>query len=178
MKNRKLFLMTVMIVAICAMMTACMNAGNTGTDDRGAQVTAAPSADFMPDTTNNAGNTSDSTGGALGAFDWANNAANIEANINQISEISESRVVVTGTTALVGVRFTSAYRGELTERIREMIAAEVMKADKNIQTVAVTADEADVTKVYSLSDQIRAGRTADELSADNNEIVRNATTLR
>ena len=36
----------------------------------------------------------------------------------------------------------------------------------------------DVKKIYELSDQIRAGRTADELSAEINAIVRNATTLR
>ena len=53
-----------------------------------------------------------------------------------------------------------------------------MKADPSIQTVAVTSDEGDVAKVYAISDQIRAGRTADELSADINAIVRNATTLR
>ena len=56
--------------------------------------------------------------------------------------------------------------------------AEVMKADPGIQTVAVTSDANDVAKIYALSDQIRAGRTADELSADINAIVRNATTMR
>ena len=35
-----------------------------------------------------------------------------------------------------------------------------------------------VEKVYSLSDQIRSGRTAEELSAEINSIVRNATTMR
>ncbi len=176
MNNRKIFFMALIIVTICAMMTACMNTGET--NNANVQASPSPTANFMPDTTNNTGSTSDSTNGALGVFDWANGAANIEGNINQISEIAESRVVVTGTTALVGVKFTSAYKGEMTERIREMIAAEVKKADANIQTVAVTADEKDVEGVYSLSDQVRAGRTGDDLSAEINEIVRNATTLR
>ncbi|MER2143382.1 MAG: YhcN/YlaJ family sporulation lipoprotein, partial [Eubacteriales bacterium] len=61
---------------------------------------------------------------------------------------------------------------------REMVAAEVLRADPSIQTVAVTASEDDVNKVYALSEQIRAGRNADELSAEINAIVRNATTLR
>lgn len=173
MNNRKIFLMAILMISICLMLTACMN-----NDAAKMQVTTEPSADFMPNATNNMGNTSESTGGALGAFDWANGAANIESNINQISEISESRVVVTGTTALVGVKFTNAYKGEMTERIREMIAGEVMKADPNIQTIAVTSDEEDVTKVYSLSDQVRSGRTMNDLATQINEIVRNATTLR
>lgn len=126
----------------------------------------------------NAGNTTATTDGALNPFDWANGAADIEKAIAGISEIADARVVVTNTTALVGVKFDNAYKGELTERIREMVAAEVLKADKAIQTVAVTSAEEDVKKVYDLSDRIRSGRTADELSAEINSIVRNATTLR
>ena len=124
------------------------------------------------------GNTAATTDGALNPFDWANGAADIEKAIAQLSEISDARVVVTNSTALVGVKFDSAYKGEITERIREMVAAEVLRADPNIQTVAVTASEDDVNKVYELSEQIRSGRTADELSAQINAIVRNATTLR
>ena len=83
-----------------------------------------------------------------------------------------------GDTALVGVKFDNVYKGRLTERIRQMVAAEVLRADPSIQTVAVTSDEGDVARVYQLSDQIRAGRTASELSQEINAIVRNATTLR
>ena len=111
-------------------------------------------------------------------FDWASNANQIENRINQISEISESRVVVTGNTALVGVKFDRAYRGDMTERIREMVAAEVMAADPQISTVAVTADNDDVEDVYELSTRTRLGREMDTLKDDINEIVRNATTLR
>ena len=102
----------------------------------------------------------------------------MEKAIAQLSEVSEARVVVTNSTALVGVKFDNAYKGEMTERIREMVAAEVLRVDPSIQTVAVTADPEDVAKVYDLSERIRAGRTADELSAEINAIVRNATTLR
>ena len=125
-----------------------------------------------------AGNTAATSDGALNPFDWANGAADIEKAIARISEVADARVVVTNSTALVGVRFDNAYKGEITERIREMVAAEVLRADPNIQTVAVTASEDDVNKVYDLSEQIRSGRTADELSAQINAIVRNATTLR
>ena len=125
-----------------------------------------------------AGNTAATSDGALNPFDWANGAADIEKAIARISEVADARVVVTNSTALVGVKFDNAYKGEITERIREMVAAEVLRADPNIQTVAVTASEDDVNKVYALSEQIRAGRNADELSAEINAIVRNATTLR
>ena len=87
-------------------------------------------------------------------------------------------MVVTGTTALVGVKFNQAYQGQMTERIREMVAAEVMAADPQITTVAVTADEEDVSAVYDISERTLAGREMDTLKEDINEIVRNATTLR
>ena len=200
MNIRKSIPIVIIFVAACLALTACMNTGDTGV-----QTEPTATADYNPGATTapngaangsniangsnaangsgatdagSAGNTASSSNGALGAFDWANGAAEIEKAISRISEIADSRVVVTNSTALVGVKFDNVYKGQLTERIREMVAAEVMKADPSIQTVAVTSDDGDVQKVYALSDQIRAGRTADELSSDINSIVRNATTLR
>ena len=194
--NRKIIPVILIIAAACLALAACMNNGGTN-----AQPTPGPTANYAPnatdgngaqngngaagltnngDATNNGatGNTAATTDGALNPFDWANGAADIEKAIGRISEISDARVVVTNSTALVGVKFDNAYKGEITERIREMVAAEVLRADPSIQTVAVTASEDDVNKVYVLSEQIRAGRNADELSAEINAIVRNATTLR
>ena len=199
--HRKIIPVILIVVAACMALAACMNNGGTTTRP-------APTANYAPNATdgtgNNAqngngaagltnngaandgtngttgatGNTAATTDGALNPFDWANGAADIEKAIARISEVSDARVVVTNSTALVGVKFDNAYKGEITERIREMVAAEVLRADPNIQTVAVTASEDDVNKVYELSEQIRSGRTADELSAEINAIVRNATTLR
>ena len=67
---------------------------------------------------------------------------------------------------------------DLTERIRQMVAAEVVKADPSIQTVAVTAEPEDVNRVYEISEALRAGSPADSQTDAINEIVRNATTLR
>ena len=203
MNNRKLYFIAALMLALAVSLAACMG---SGTDSRNA--TPGATADYAPNATNDAnsgmydtnsgtannmngsaaggtnnangatGNTASTSNGALNVFDWANGAAEIEKAIGQLSEIAECRVVVTNSTALAGVKFDNVYKGEMTERIREMVAAEIMKADPSIQTVAVTSDEADVQKVYALSDAIRAGRTADELSADINAIVRNATTLR
>ena len=196
MSIRKIIPSILIIAAACLALAACMNNGGTN-----AQPTPGPTANYAPNATDGSGaqngngaagltnngaatnngatgNTAATTDGALNPFDWANGAADIEKAIGRISEISDARVVVTNSTALVGVKFDNAYKGEITERIREMVAAEVLRADPSIQTVAVTASEDDVNKVYALSEQIRAGRNADELSAEINAIVRNATTLR
>ncbi|MBR1558984.1 MAG: YhcN/YlaJ family sporulation lipoprotein [Clostridia bacterium] len=198
MRHLRPVLAAALAMALGLALTGCMN-----DTVRNEQPTPTATADFMPGTTNggdgvsrptasadpiilgdddanssNPGNTANSSNGALAPFDWANGAAQIERAIAGISEIADSRVVVTNTTALVGVKFDNAYKGQLTERIRQMVAAEVMRADPNIQTVAVTSDAGDVEKVYKLSDDIRAGRTADELAPEINSIVRNATTMR
>ena len=194
MSIRKIIPVILIIAAAGMALAACMN-----NDTANLPPAPTATADFAPGgvqngaqngngaagMTNNgaqnsgaAGNTAATTDGALNPFDWANGASDIERAISRISELSDARVVVTNTTALVGVKFDNAYKGEVTERIREMVAAEVLKADPSIQTVAVTGNDADVKKIYELSEQIRSGRTADELSADINAIVRNATTLR
>ncbi|MBP3409509.1 MAG: YhcN/YlaJ family sporulation lipoprotein [Clostridia bacterium] len=168
---KKLFFAAVLIVAVSIAATGCMNRVEEGMVD----ASPAPSPNYMPQgTTSEAGAARQTTT----RFNWTNDAAQIEARIGQISEISEARVVVTGNTALVGVKFNQAYRGEMTERIREMVAAEVMAADPEITTVAVTAAEDDVEDIYEISERTLAGREMDSLKEDIQEIVRNATTLR
>ena len=168
-KLKRMFLVLALILVVGVSVTGCMN--QAGDEN----VQSAPTADYMPQsaTTVQPGATQ-----SAGRFDWTRDAAQIEARLSQISEISEARVVVTGNTALVGVKFNQAYQGEMTERIREMVAAEIMAADPEITTVAVTADEDDVEDVYEISERTLAGREMDTLKEDINEIVRNATTLR
>ena len=178
MNQRKLLLIAALIAAMCLALVACTKEETVAPSVTTTPTTTTVPATSAPGESGAGGNASSSTGGALNAFDWANGAADIEKAIAQLSEISEARVVVADTTALVGVKFDAAYKGQLTERIRQMVAAEVLKADAGIQTVAVTSEDGDVEKVYALSDQVRAGRTTDELAPEINAIVRNATTLR
>ncbi len=129
--------------------------------------TLAPGATPMP-----------GVSGANSSFSWQTQAAAVESRINMFSEIQDSRVVAEGGTALVGVKFTGAYQGEMTQRIRDMIAGEVMAVDKSVQVVAVTAEPGDVEKIYALSDQQKAGNTPTDLKQQIDQIARNTTTLR
>ena len=170
------------LLAIAALSLAgCMNAGNrvdTVAPSPSAGATAGTGSVGDSNGTNQSGLANGAGTGAATPFAWKNNAAQVETAINQISEIADSRVVVAGTTALVAVRYTDAYQGETTERIREMVAGAVREADPTIQTVAVTSEESDVTAVYELADRIRAGENADDMADEINRIVRNPTTLR
>lgn len=166
----------VVALALLLSLSACMS---NGRDNVRPQVTKT--TEFLPESTENMTTNPPANASATQApvaFDWVTGSGQIEANVNRISEIEDSRVVVTGTTALVGVDFADAYQGEVTERIREMVAAEVMEADPNIRTVAVTAEDDDVDEVFDIAEKLRRGEPAETLENKINEIVRNATTLR
>jgi hypothetical protein len=134
----------------------------------------APGATLMPGATMMPG----ATASPAQQFNWATQAATIESRINMFSEIQESSIVTSGTTALVGVVFTPQYKGEMTQRIRDMIAGEVMAADPGIQVVAVTAEPTDVASIKQLAQQQRSGASDDQIKTEVEKIVRNATTLR
>ena len=184
-KLKRMYLVLALVLVIGVVATGCMNQGGNGML-LDSNVQSSPSPSYMPQgMTNGQGMTSGQSSSNQSAanesgsrFDWTKSASQVEARIGQISEISEARVVVTGNTALVGVKFDRAYQGEMTERIREMVAAEVMAADPEITTVAVTADNDDVGSIYDISERSTLGKDLDTLKEDIEEIVRNATTLR
>ena len=171
---RKLFFAALLILVVGVAVSGCMNRNVNETPN----VVPSPLPNYMPQGSAGNGATNSTAQSNVASFDWTKNATQIEARLSQISEISEARVVVTGSTALVGVKFSNAYQGEMTERIREMIAAEIMKADPQITTVAVTSEEDDVEDIYEISERTLMGEELDALKEDINEIVRNATTLR
>ena len=114
MKIVKVLSIALLTVAVSAGLTACMNDGGTTAPQQ--------TTGFMPETT--AAPNADMTATQPPvAFDWVTGSGTVEASVNRISEISDCRVVTAGTTALVGVKFTNAYQGDLTERIRQMVAA-------------------------------------------------------
>lgn len=183
MKTYKWTLMAAIMLMAALALTGCMNTGNQATEP---MVSVMPSAGMNG--TGNVGDSNNTNGsglnggnagmGAATPFDWTTNAMQVETAVKQISEIGDCRVVVTGTTALVGVKYTNAYQGETTERIREMVAGAVRESDPTIQTVAVTSAEADVEAIFAISDKIRGGASADSMAEEINKIVRNPTTMR
>jgi YhcN/YlaJ family sporulation lipoprotein len=164
---RKFFAIS-LAVLIAVSLTGCMNTGKNQVATPGPTIMAAATAavSAMP------------SAFAQSAYDWQTGAQNVENAIMQLSEVSDARVLVAGNTALVGVKFNEAYKGEMTERIREMIAGVVKQADPSIQTVAVTAQDKDVTEVYTMSDKVRGGERLQTYNEDILAIVRNATTMR
>ena len=182
MKNNKWTAIVLCAAMVCAILAGCMNAGARVTPD--ADPSGRPEDSVMPgvDSGESMSPSTDGTNNAGGAglpapFDWQGMGQSVQDRINMLSEIQESRIVVSGNTALVGVTFTGQYKGEMTQRIRDMIAGEIQKADANIQTVAVTAEQEDVQKINEIADKIAAGTPVSELEGEIDSIVRNMTTI-
>jgi hypothetical protein len=178
-KIKKGLLFTLVLLVLGAALSGCFRTGTeiAPTATPAPMVTGMPAegATFVPGA-NNA--QPGSTMSPMQQFDWAANATTIESRINMFSEIQESSIVTNGTTALVGILFTPQYKGEMTQRIRDMIAGEVMAADPSIQVVAVTAEATDVETIKQLAQQQRSGASQDQLQPEVEKIARNATTLR
>lgn len=180
MKSNKWMAIVLCAAMACAALTGCMNAGARMTPEAepsirpeesmipgvGAGESAAPGADGMNE-----------NAGLPAPFDWLGMGESVQDRINMLSEIQESRIIVSGNTALVGVKFTGQYQGEMTQRIRDMIAGEIQKADRQIQTVAVTAEQEDVGKINEMADRIAAGTPVSELEDEIDSIIRNVTTI-
>jgi Mn2+/Fe2+ NRAMP family transporter len=185
---KKGLLFTMMLAALSLALTGCFRSTTevTPTPTPVPLVTGAVGATVMPGASLLPGQTLVPGGVAVpGAattagqpFDWPTKAATIENRINMFSEIQECSIVTAGNTALVGVVFTPQYKGEMTQRIRDMIAGEVMAADPSIQVVAVTSEAQDVATIQKLSQQQRSGANPEQLKTQVETIVRNATTLR
>jgi len=176
---KKISMALVCLMACLLLLTGCMNSNNRTLGN-----TAQPSAnpfgdmDLMPDASNQADTTGRPTASSTASpFDWMTGRTGVEDKINQLSEIEKSTVVVMGNTALVGVSFTDSYAGELTQRIHDMVAAQVQQADANIKTVAVTAEEEDVKKIEEIASRIQSGTAAQDLEQEIDSIARNVTTM-
>ncbi len=169
-------------LTMCMMLGGCMN--TAGSTMPNAENSTLPQSSVQPNDQNNMNNNgstnNDLIGGTANApitFNWLEMGKSVEDKINMFSEIEKSRVVVNDGTALVGVQFAGQYQGELTQRIRDMVAGEIMGADASVQTVAVTADPEDVQKINEMADQIASGTPAQDFKAEIDSIVRNVTTL-
>lgn len=171
MKKTKWISLALCAAIACLMLAGCMNTG--GRVDPQTEPSVRPGESTSPGTDMKNAVVS----GAERVFDWMTQGVTIEEKINMISEIQSSRIVVSDGTALVGVTFANQYQGEMTQRIRDMVAGEVQAADPAIQSVAVTANQEDVDKINQLADKLQTGTPIGELQDEIDSIIRNVTTI-
>ena len=117
----------------------------------------SPSPTMMATTSPTATTSPSTTAGAMTLEDSRRIAEAIDEEVEKLSEISESSVVVSGNMALVGVTFDTSYQGGVTDRITEMIDTRIATVDKAITAVHVTDDKTLVAEIQKLSDEVQKG---------------------
>ena len=99
-------------------------------------------------------------GVTMGSLSGEGEAAKIAAEVEKLSEIGKAVVVVSNEDALVGVQFTAQYQGEMTERIKDMVAERVKTADSRVKNTAVTADADMFSRISAMFSGLKGGATA------------------
>lgn len=170
MKKYGFLLMAALLV--CAMTTACsMNNGANS---------AVPTPTLM--TSPGFGGTSGLTPAATGGVGLGNDSVSMTAAMTtaesaalskkandaaeQVSEIDDCVTAIVGNTCLAGVTFDRQYRGEMTERIRDMVSARIQSVAPSVERVAVTCDPEIAAQINTVAQKIAMAGSLGEVTAE------------
>lgn len=115
--------------------------------------------------------TAPAAGGTMSDSDAMAVAKKVSDEVQRLSEIEKATTLVVGDTALIGVQFDAQYKGEMTTRIKDMVANRAKAADKRIQNVSVTADPDLLTRVQDLGRKLDGGSVLSDITTEFTEIV-------
>lgn len=137
--------------------------------------TIAPDATLpmtdMPEAGTSAEPTAPAASGTMSDEDAMTVAKKVSDEVQRLSEIKKATTLVVGDTALIGVEFDAQYKGEMTTRIKDMVANRAKAADKRIQNVSVTADPDLLTRVQDLGKKLDGGSVISDITTEFTEIV-------
>lgn len=132
--------------------------------------TTLPMTD-TPETGTSAEPTAPAASGTMSDEDAMTVAKKVSDEVQRLSEIKKATTLVVGDTALIGVEFDAQYKGEMTTRIKDMVASRAKAADKRIQNVSVTADPDLLTRVQDLGKKLDGGSVISDITTEFTEIV-------
>ncbi|WP_102411540.1 YhcN/YlaJ family sporulation lipoprotein [Beduinella massiliensis] len=132
--------------------------------------TTLPMTD-MPEAGTSAEPTAPAASGTMSDEDAMTVAKKVSDEVQRLSEIKKATTLVVGDTALIGVEFDAQYKGEMTTRIKDMVANRAKAADKRIQNVSVTADPDLLTRVQDLGKKLDGGSVISDITTEFTEIV-------
>lgn len=91
----------------------------------------------------------------------------MEEAVEKLTEVEDAWVVAAGHTALVGLKFTTQYQGQVDDRLKKMVLARIQTVEKGVTGIAVTNDTDLVRQIEKLSDGLE---DATDLSAVNQQL--------
>lgn len=163
-------LMTICLMALLLALSSCATQEEptpTESPTATATVTASPTAEpemsQEPDTSDEPTGTgtlmADTAAGAETPADAQNAVADIELELERLSEVEEAQVVLAGHSAAVALKFDSQYQGGVDDRMREMVEERIKGVISGITTIAITDDTDLLEELRTLGD--RLGDAAD-----------------
>lgn len=90
--------------------------------------------------------------------------------VKTVSGVKDAAVVITEKRALVGVNIGNNVEGNLTDKIKSSVEAKVKETDKEIDTVAVSADPDLFSRISKIGQGIQAGKPLSEFGNEIKEI--------
>ncbi|ACA55271.1 YhcN/YlaJ family sporulation lipoprotein [Clostridium botulinum] len=110
------------------------------------------------------GNTTAATG------DLSHRSQKIADELVKIKGIEKARVVISERRALVGVTIPNSAEGKMTSDLKKKVDETVKKTDKEIDTVAVSADADVYNRITKIADGIKEGRGIQEFGTEFKEL--------
>ncbi|MBQ9263244.1 MAG: YhcN/YlaJ family sporulation lipoprotein [Clostridia bacterium] len=99
----------------------------------------------------------------------------MEEAVEKLTEVDDAWVVAAGHTALVGVKFTGQYQGEVDERMKKMVLSRIQTVEKGVTGVAVTADETLVKGIEALSKTLESATNLTAVNTQLEELAKDIT---
>lgn len=96
----------------------------------------------------------------------------IATNVNRVTGVNDSRVILSNNRALVGVTLNPGVKGSMTDQMKSNIEKAVKTADNQITSVAVTADPDIYTRINNVGTGMRNGRPLSEFGSEVEELFR------
>ncbi|EKO1913789.1 YhcN/YlaJ family sporulation lipoprotein [Clostridium botulinum] len=171
--NKKLLFTTGLLSLSLLLGTGCTNksaknppADNTtkNVTEKAKENTANKNAANGNATNENVGNTTATDG------DLSRRSQKIADELVKIKGIEKARVVISERRALVGVTIPNSAEGKITSDLKKQVEDTVKKTDKEIDTVAVSADADVYDRIAKIADGITEGRGIQEFGTEFKEL--------
>lgn len=102
--------------------------------------------------------------------DLSRRSQKIADELVKIKGIEKARVVISERRALVGVTIPNSAEGKITSDLKKQVDDTVKKTDKEIDTVAVSADADVYDRITKIADGIKGGRGIQEFGTEFKEL--------
>lgn len=93
----------------------------------------------------------------------------------KISEIDSCVTAIIGDTCMAGVTFDAQYKGELTDRIVDMVTSRIQSVAPAVERVAVTVDPAIAAQIGSVAEKISKTSTLGDMTGEFDTVLNKIT---